>query len=1595
MKAINYFEKSIITKLFILIFLFVFNTFLAFAQQTEANSLTNSPSNTVSNSLDIQHLTSESSLTTCETTVINFSTFESGLNGWTIGGDDAQRINNASWSYNGNYSIRLRDDDASGNASSILSPLFNISTLDKVDFKFFFKPNGMENGEDFFIEYSSDAGSNWTIVGTFVSGSVANKTADFEATTAAIGYSKTVTIFKTDHSFPAGNNARFRVRCDASDDNDMIYLDDVKISGVSFCTPTKAPGGITSNLDLWLKADKLNGITHASDGSPVSQWVDMGKGNNAEVVVPGQEPVYRNSIARNFNFNPVIDFENNNTTANRDMTYIIGNGSRDELKGTGGFNTNDMFVVLMPDPIITASMIPLDTFTSTDPDGKTYTEDITGFGYGGYTARFNNERLAYCIATTNETSSSDPNYENGYGRADTGTGTDYNQIQIVNVRQNAALLDMELFFNANQVGTATNDIAKYKIINNGRYWLGRSQYWNGSFDGRIAEVITYNSRKSDGDLTQERNRIQSYLAIKYGITLGVNGTSQDYVNSNGNLIWDQSVNVGYNYDIAGIGRDDVSELYQKQSRSVNDAEDGGGRTEGIITMGLDDIYDTNTANITSNSVKFDNSEYLVWGNNGEDLNLAASTISVNMSSGISPSLTTNVSFTAMKRVWKVMETGGDIPSVKVRIPQDAIRNIIPPGSFYMFISSTGVFDPTADYRIMISDGNGNLETDYDFDGTKYITFGYAPRVEVARSVLFDGNVDYVDMEDALNLNNSEFTISAWIKRDPSDFYVKSIISKRDNPFTKGYDLRILNTNKIQMFWKNGSDQILVSNTAIPKNEWHHVAVIYDGTQASIYIDGVLDISANKTNPIDTNESFYIAAAGKNSPIQHFGGNIDEVRIWDIELTPAQLRFIMNQEIEDNSNFVAGKIMPITISKNDVGSIPWSKLAGYYPMSVYTYTNTEDASGNGHQGALRNLNTVDRQTAPLPYASNTNGNWETSSTWANGALQTIPGAKSIVNSSTYIDWNIVQTSHNLTLDNTSITSGNRSLLGLFVNSNKITISGNNATKTGFGLTVTHYLKLNGDIDLQGESQLIQTIKSDLDISSSGSLEKDQQGTRDLFTYNYWSSPVGSTSALSNNTNYTVNSIFKDGTNTVSPININFITSGYDGNAGSPISIADYWIWKFANQPDDMYSAWQHLRSTGNLSPGEGFTMKGVTNTSGNVSLEQNYVLKGKPNNGDITLPLTAGNDYLVGNPYASAIDAHAFIMENAPTIEGSGNTTGTLYFWEHWGGGSHNLAEYQGGYATYNLAGAVPAVAYGTADPDVDQNSLIGTKLPGRYIPVGQGFFVVGENTGTIRFNNSQRIFKTEATNASTFMRTDSASSINQGSEGNGDLRMKIGLKFNSINTYTRKILVTADENATMGYDWGYDAALYENQAEDMYWLIDDGKFVIQGINNLTTETVLPIGIHTSEDGSNSISIDKLENIPDAMDIFLHDIELGLYFNLQEGDYSFTSQAGIHLERFEIVFNNEDTLSLETAEIESNILDILYDKDNKDITILNPQNLSIEGYEIITILGQSVLVSNALTTANEIKLDTKSLSIGVYVVKVKTEKEHVSKKVMVN
>ena len=889
------------------------------------------------------------------------------------------------------------------------------------------------------------------------------------------------------------------------------------------------------------------------------------------------------------------------------------------------------------------------------------------------------------------------------------------------------------------------------------------------------------------------------------------------------------------------------------------------------------------------------------------------------------------------------------------------------------------------------------------------------------SLDFDGVDDHIDYGDVLDLTSS-FTLEAWVLQEQS-IANGTIISKGNvkSGSRKGYTLSIIN-NYPNLTWYNSGGILKVDITspyAISNDRWYHIAASYDGSTAKLYIDGVLVGTDTSTGPPgDITEKCIIGAAydsdTPSTPKYYFDGYIDEVRVWNVALSANQLHEMMNQEIEQNGTAVRGKVIPLDIS----GGLLWTNLDGYYDMNN---DDADDKSSHSRNGTPKNITTLEQQTAPLPYTTKADGDWsDTSSStpWTYGdSVWNAPNSIG-VDGTTPIDWNIVVTDHNVNIGTYTSLGREREVLGLLVNTNKLTVNGDDASHTGNGLTVSNYLKLDGAIDLEGESQLIQTSGSILDVTSSGTLEKDQQGTKDLYTYNYWSSPVGVSNTTSNNNSYTVPNVLKDGTNPASPATITFMTSGYNGTTGPPISIADYWIWKYANQIADTYSAWQHVRSTGVLSPGQGFTMKGVSDTSGNITLQQNYVLHGKPNNGDITLTIAKDNDYLVGNPYASALDADEFIKDNISNLETNGRNTngniinGVLYFWDHFASSTHILREYEGGYATYTLMGGNAAIC---TDARINATGQSGTKIPERYVPVGQGFFVsavldaslVGLSQpvdgGSILFKNSQRIFKKETvtgTNTgSVFIRSTGSSKEKTSAEKTTEIikdpRQKIRLMFDSPSGYHRGLLVGVDVNASNDFDIGYDAPLIESNKEDMYWQFDDSKFTIQAVNNFDEDQVLPIGIETSKDGLSTIKIESLENIDNATEIYVHDKASDSYYDLRASNFQIYLPTGNYTDRFEITFStNSENKSLDIPENELNAMVVYYSNDSESIVLNNPNLVEIKNIELLNILGQSILSIDNIVPQNIWGYKVKNLSSGTYVLKMNTVSGSVSKKVLV-
>ena len=159
--------------------------------------------------------------------------------------------------------------------------------------------------------------------------------------------------------------------------------------------------------------------------------------------------------------------------------------------------------------------------------------------------------------------------------------------------------------------------------------------------------------------------------------------------------------------------------------------------------------------------------------------------------------------------------------------------------------------------------------------------------------------------------------------------------------------------------------------------------------------------------------------------------------------------------------------------------------------------------------------------------------------------------------------------------------------------------------GQSLRITHYLELDGDIDLMGESQLLQGEVNILAVTSAGKLERDQQGTSNLYNYNYWSSPVSPINTVSNNNDYSINGILRDGSNSSAPTVLQW-TSSHDANGSTnPITLSNRWLYAYENFTSGSYAAWRALNQNDILATGLGFTMKGSGAGFPEIA-EQNYV-----------------------------------------------------------------------------------------------------------------------------------------------------------------------------------------------------------------------------------------------------------------------------------------------------------------------------------------------------------------------------------------------------
>ena len=191
-----------------------------------------------------------------------------------------------------------------------------------------------------------------------------------------------------------------------------------------------------------------------------------------------------------------------------------------------------------------------------------------------------------------------------------------------------------------------------------------------------------------------------------------------------------------------------------------------------------------------------------------------------------------------------------------------------------------------------SSGNGLTGT---ISGATWTTGG-----KYGNALTFNGSSSYVDLKNPAALNGTgSMTWAAWVKATSTPADDGQIIAKSNG--TTGWEFKTSpdtgsHTFAIQVSPASGTPVQRYSTTVRALNTWYHVAGVYNATAKTldIYVNGVLDNGVLRgTIPAAQGLPNVNVNIGRRTGGFYFGGQIDEVYIFNRALSQTEIQTIMN------------------------------------------------------------------------------------------------------------------------------------------------------------------------------------------------------------------------------------------------------------------------------------------------------------------------------------------------------------------------------------------------------------------------------------------------------------------------------------------------------------------------------------------------------------------------------------------------------------------------------------------------------------------------------------------------------------------------------
>lgn len=207
--------------------------------------------------------------------------------------------------------------------------------------------------------------------------------------------------------------------------------------------------------------------------------------------------------------------------------------------------------------------------------------------------------------------------------------------------------------------------------------------------------------------------------------------------------------------------------------------------------------------------------------------------------------------------------------------------------------------------------------------------------KVGQAFKLDGINDYVEVPHNANINfgaTQPMSFDVWLYRTSSAGYQPVFAKRPDCVVQQHYFLHFYPAGGQFGFGATGApaNGVYTTPDKLPLNTWTHVSVSFDGTIATMYVNGLAVASHAMT--LDPN-TVPLSIGGEPTCNSYFGGLIDDLTFYDRAITQTEIQSIVNAGL-------AGKLKQVATS----GSAPMIKgLNMGTANGVGTYSFAGDAT----------------------------------------------------------------------------------------------------------------------------------------------------------------------------------------------------------------------------------------------------------------------------------------------------------------------------------------------------------------------------------------------------------------------------------------------------------------------------------------------------------------------------------------------------------------------------------------------------------------------------------------------------------------------------